>query len=161
MEASFVQESESAVFGKLAKEGILQIGRGGRFRVSYTGGIVLVSDGTQLVQYDPATRTAQRMDLQTATREMPLLNVLVDPASIEAYYTVKGDGETRVVLDPRRKDLPSVTVEGSGAFLHRMSWTDATGAEQTLELKRPSTPKRDFPPATFTFTAPTGTRWLQ
>ncbi len=161
MESPFVQESESAVFGKLAKEGLLQLGRSGRFRVGYTKGIILVSDGVQLIQYDPSTRTAQRMDLQAATREMPLLNVLVDPASIESYYSIKGDGEARVILDPKRKDLPKVVVEGSGTFLRRIAWTDPTGAQQTLELKRPSTPKRDFPAATFTFTAPAGTRWIQ
>lgn len=161
MESAFTQESESAVFGKLTKEGTLQLGRGGRFRVNYTKGITLVSDGTQLIQYDPATRTAQRMDLQNATREMPLLNVLVDPASIVSFYTVKGDGESRVILEPRRKELPKVMIEGSGTFLRRIAWTDPTGAQQTLELKRPNTPKRDFPAATFTFTAPAGTRWIQ
>jgi outer membrane lipoprotein-sorting protein len=161
MEATFIQESESAVFGKLTKEGTLQLGHGGRFRVSYTKGIVLVSDGIQLIQYDPATRTAQRMDLRTATREMPLLNVLVDPASIESFYTVRGDGESRVTLEPKRKELPKVMIEGSGTFLRRIAWTDPTGAQQTLDLKQPRSPKRDFPPATFIFTAPAGTRWIQ
>lgn len=161
MEAAFVQASESAVFGKLAKNGTLQLGRGGRFRVSYTKGIVLVSDGAQLIQYDPATRTAQRMDLKAATQEMPLLNVLVDPASIETYYTVRGEDERRVILEPKRKDLPKVAVEGQGSFLRRILWTDPTGAQQTLDLTQPRTPARDFPPSTFVFTAPAGTRWIR
>ncbi len=161
MEAAFVQESESAVFGKLTKEGSLQLSRGGRFRVAYTKGIILVSDGTQLIQYDPAAKTAQRMDLRTATRDMPLLNVLADPASLEAYYTTKADGETRMILEPKRKDLPKVTVEGHGAFLQRIAWTDPTGANQVLNLKAPRTPAKDFPSSTFIFTAPAGTRWIQ
>jgi outer membrane lipoprotein-sorting protein len=160
MESSFTQESESAVFGKLTKNGRLQLSRGGRFRVTYTKGIVVVSDGDQLIHYDSSIRTAQRMELRAAIRDMPLLNVLVNPDAIESFYSVTGSSETRVVLEPKRKDLPVVVVEGQSGFLRRISWTDPTGAKQVFSLKDPHSPKNGFPVSTFQFTAPAGTRWI-
>jgi outer membrane lipoprotein-sorting protein len=161
LESDFVQESESAVFGKLTKSGTLQLAKGGRLRVTYVKGMVLVADGTKLIQYDPAARTAQRMDLRSATKDMPLLNVLVEPSALEGSYSVQAVGEERIQLKPRRKDLPQVTVEGHGAFLTRVSWTDPTGAKQSLELKNPHVPKADFPPSLFKFVTPAGTRWIE
>jgi outer membrane lipoprotein-sorting protein len=160
MEAEFVQESESAVFGKLTKAGTLQLATGGRLRVTYVKGMVLVSDGSKLIQYDPAARTAQRMDLRSAAKDMPLLNVLVNPSALENSYVVKAEGEDRVLLEPKRKELPEVTVEGRGAFLNRVTWTDPTGARQMLQLKNSRIPKADFPASMFKFAAPQGTRWI-
>jgi outer membrane lipoprotein-sorting protein len=160
LESDFVQESESAVFGKLKKEGHLQMASGGRLRVTYTKGLLLVSDGVSLIQYDPAARTAQRLELRSATRDMPLLNLLVDPAALEAAYSIKAESEERIQLEPKRKDLPKVTVEGRDGFLKRVTWIDATGAKQALELKAPRVPKSSFPATTFVFTAPVGTRWI-
>ena len=160
LESEFVQESESAVFGKLKKAGRLQLGSGGRLRVTYEKGLLLVSDGVNLIQYDPVTRTAQRLDLRSATRDMPLLNLLVDPAALEAAYSVKAEDEDRIQLDPKRKDLPKVTVEGRDGFLRRVTWIDGTGAKQVLELKNPHIPKTAFPPSNFSFKAPAGTRWI-
>ena len=159
-ESGFVQESESAVFGKLKKEGQLQLAKGGRLRVTYLKGMILVSDGTQLIQYDPMAMTAQRLALHSATRDMPLLNILVDPAALQAAYQVKAESADQVLLEPKRKDLPKVTVEGKDGFLRRVTWTDATGAKQVLELKNPHIPGQAFPPSVFTFKAPAGTRWI-
>ena len=159
-ECGFIQESESAVFGKLRKEGKLQLAKGGRLRVTYVKGMVLVSDGTNLIQYDAAARTAQRLTLRSATKDMPLLNILVDPAALEAVYQIKAENADQVLLEPKRKDLPKVTVEGRDGFLRRVTWTDPTGARQVLELQNPRIPSREFPPSVFTFQAPAGTRWI-
>jgi len=161
LESDFTQESESAVFGKLAREGRLQLAKGGRLRVTYAQGMILVSDGTDLVQYDPGARTAQRLSLRTARKEMPLLNILLNPAALEESYSVQpGEGD-RLLLDPKRKGLPAVTLEGKGGFLSRISWTDGTGARQVLELKAPRIPRSAFPATTFIFKAPSGTRWIR
>lgn len=159
-ESGFIQESESAVFGKLKKEGQLQLAKGGRLRVTYVKGMVLVSDGTNLVQYDPMAMTAQRLKLRSATRDMPLLNILVDPGALEAVYRIRVEDENRVLLEPKRKDLPKVVVEGQDGMLKRVTWTDATGAGQMLELQHPRIPGKGFPSSTFTFIAPAGTRWI-
>lgn len=161
LESEFTQISESAVFGHLKKAGLIQLDSGGRLRVSYVKGVTLVSDGKTLVQYDPSARTAQRMDLRSAVRDMPLLNVLVDPRALEASYSIRVEAPERLQLEPRRKDLPAVQAQGENGFLKRISWTDPTGAQQSVELKAPRTPKEKWPPATFTFTPPAGTRWIR
>ena len=131
-ESGFIQESESAVFGKLRKEGKLQLAKGGRLRVTYVKGMVLVSDGINLIQYDPMAMTAHRLALRSATRDMPLLNILVDPAALGAAYEIKAENPDQVLLEPKRKDLPQVLVEGKDGFLRRLTWTDATGAKHPL-----------------------------
>jgi outer membrane lipoprotein-sorting protein len=160
LESGFIQESESAVFGKLRKEGKLQLAKGGRLRVTYVKGMILVCDGSELIQFDPTARTAQRLVLRSATKDMPLLNILVDPAALELVYVVKAGNADQVLLEPKRKDQPRVVVEGQNGFLSRVTWTDGTGAKQVLELKNPHIPRTDFPPAFFTFKPPTGTRWI-
>jgi len=160
LESGFVQESESAVFGKLTKTGKLQLAKGGKLRVTYEKGMVLVSDGVQLTQYDPMARTAQRLELHSATKDMPLLNILVDPAALGTAYTIKAENADQVLLEPKRKDLPKVLVEGRDGLLKRVTWTDATGAKQVLELTKPRVPSHAYPPAVFTFKAPAGTRWI-
>ena len=160
LESGFIQESESAVFGKLKKEGKIQLAKGGRLRVTYVKGMVLVSDGIHLIQYDPMAVTAQRLSLRSATRDMPLLNILVDPTALESAYQIKAETADQVLLEPKRKDLPKVMVEGKDGLLKRVTWTDATGAKQVLELKNPRVPNTDFPPSVFTFKAPAGTRWI-
>lgn len=160
LESEFIQESESAVFGKLKKEGKIQLAKGGRLRVTYVKGMVLVADGIHLIQYDPMSMTAQRLSLNSATRVMPLLNILVDPAALERAYQIRAENADQVLLEPKWKDLPKVTVEGKAGLLKRVTWIDATGAKQVLELKTPRVPKKDFPPSLFTFKAPVGTRWI-
>jgi outer membrane lipoprotein-sorting protein len=160
VECGFVQQSESAVFGNLERRGTLQLARGGRIRVSYTSGLLLVSDGSSLVQYDPAARTAQRFDLHSATTDMPLLNVLLDLKAVQVAYKVVAVGQDRLKLEPRRAGFPAVELEGRGAFLHRVAWQDSTGAKQVLVLKDPRVPSAPFPPSVFTFKAPEGTRWM-
>ena len=161
LESSFTQESESAVFGKLKREGKLQLAKGGRLRVTYAKGMLLVADGTTLVQYDPMASTAQRLDLRTARKDMPLLNILLDPTALEDSYEIRAEQGERVLLEPRRKELPPVLLEGKGRILGRVTWTDGTGAKQVLELKHPRTPGSAFPASTFTFKAPAGTRWIR
>lgn len=160
LESDFTQVSESAVFGQLKRSGRLQVGGGGRLRVSYSGGLLVVSDGATLVQYDSSTRTAQRLNLHTAVKDMPLLNILIDPSALEASYTVLSEQPDQVLLKPKRKELPAVVVEGSGSFLRRIQWTDGTGAQQEIRLTQPRTPKAPFPASLFRFTAPAGTRWI-
>jgi outer membrane lipoprotein-sorting protein len=161
LESDFVQESESAVFGKLEKDGKIQLAQGGRLRVTYRQGMVLVSDGVNLIQYDPAAVTAQRTALRTATQEMPLLNILVNPAALSEAYRISSERADQVNLEPKRKDLPRIVVEGRDGFLRRVFWKDATGAQQMLELKNPHVPGTSFPPAVFTFKTPGGTRWIK
>jgi outer membrane lipoprotein-sorting protein len=156
LSADFVQESESAVFGKVARKGRLQIAPGSKLRVAYVGGLLLVSDGHRIVQYDPDTRSAQRMELKRAMREAPMLALLVDPADLGKYYAITFQGET-VKLAPKAKDLPAVEAEGKGAFPLSFRWTDPTGAAQELHLSNPSAAAVDA--ATFRFVAPAGTRW--
>jgi outer membrane lipoprotein-sorting protein len=160
LESDFIQESDSAVFGKLKKEGTIQLAQGGRLRVTYVKGMILVCDGINLVQYDPMAMTAQRLVLRSATKEMPLLNILVDPTALESAYEIKSEAVDQVQLEPKRKDLPKVLVEGKHGYLRRVTWTDATGAKQVLELTSPRVPKGPFPSSTFTFKAPPGIRWI-
>jgi len=159
MECHFVQQSESAVFGNFERQGTLQLARGGRMRVSYSSGLLLVCDGSALVQYDPATRTAQRFELRSAASDMPLLNVLLDLKALKESYQVIPGGTDSIKLVPRRKGLPPVELQGQGAFLHRVAWSDSTGAKQVLVLKNPHVPSVPFPASTFSFKPPEGTRW--
>jgi outer membrane lipoprotein-sorting protein len=158
LEAAFVQEGESAVFGKVSREGTLKLAPGGRLRVAYTRGILLVCDGRKLIQYDPDTRSAQRMDLQRALAEVPLLAVLMDPKAVEHHFKVTFQG-ARVTLVPRQAGLPTLEAEGKGPWPERFQWTDATGAHQVLRLKSPRRAGADA--GSFTFQAPAGTRWAE
>ena len=156
--ARFSQESDSAVFGKLRQEGSLVLARGGRLRVAYESGLLVVADGRQLVQYDPDTRTAQRMDLLEALRDFPLLGLLLEPARIEILYRPEPLPDGAVRLHPKEPGLPEVRVEGRNGLLRALSWTDGTGARQHLVLLDPKAPPRTSP-GMFRFDAPKGTRW--
>lgn len=157
LESPFVQESESAVFGKLKRTGRLAVLPGGRVRVAYDKGLLVICDGKVLVQYDPATRTAQKFSLAACQREMPLLGILVDPAALDRAYEITASGEV-MELAPRKPGTPKIRLEGRAGRLHRIQWTDATGAAQSLELTQPRSPGA-LPPSTFRFQAPAGTRW--
>jgi outer membrane lipoprotein-sorting protein len=134
--------------------------KGGRIRVAYSTGLLVVSDGSSLVQYDPAARTAQRINLRTAASDMPLLNVLLDLKALGTAYKIASAGPDRLHLEPRRPGLPKVELEGREGFLRSVTWLDSTGAKQVLELQNPHVPSSPFPAAVFTFQAPAGTRWL-
>lgn len=151
----FQQTSESAVFGKLARKGLIEAAQGGRLRVSYDDGLLLVADGASLVQYDPDTRTAQRMDLGQALLDMPLLNLLVAPERLAKAYRVERASADTVRLVPLRKDLPAMTVQGSGRFARVLRWTDASGAQQELRLLDPAMPA-SLPASDFRFQLPGG-----
>lgn len=158
LESRFRQESESLVFGKLAREGRLTLARGGRLRVAYTGGLTVTCDGRYLVQYDPDTRTAQRVELARAVRDFPLLGILLDPARLERLYRIEAMGGDAVRLIPREATLPELKATGRGGLLRTLEWTDPSGARQKLELLDPhATTKVD--PGTFRIQVPTGTRW--
>jgi outer membrane lipoprotein-sorting protein len=160
LESGFVQQSESAVFGKLNRQGHLKLAKGGRLRVEYRQGLLLVADGRSLTQYDPDARTAQRTTLRSAAADVPLLNILLNPADLAGFYEAKaGPGQT-VALEPRRPGLPRVVLTGNAGLLRRIQWQDATGASQQIELQDPRVPAAPFDPAVFTFQAPAGTRWL-
>lgn len=156
--SSFRQESESLVFGKLARKGTLTLARGGRLRVAYEGGLVVTCDGRQLVQLDPDTRTAQRMSLAQAQREFPLLNLLTDSTKIRVLYRTVEIGSDALTLVPRQAGLPELKVTGRKGLLHSLEWTDPTGAKQTLELLDPKTPS-SVPSSVFKALIPAGTRW--
>lgn len=158
LESDFVQTSESAVFGTLRKQGRLAVARGGRLRVAYEKGLLLVSDGKRLVQYDPQTRTAQGLDLARAMGEFPLLNVLMDPRNLETSYEVIAEG-AKLRLKPRSPGLPEVRVEGREGFPTLITWKDGTGAQQNLSLVKPRQAK-GISEATFKFDPPKGSRWL-
>jgi len=161
LETGFRQESESAVFGKLVRTGRLRLARGGRLRVEYQKGLLLVADGATLVQYDAAARTAQRVDLRSAGKDAPLLMVLLDPGSMGQVFEVKPAGPGELTLEPKKPGLPKVTVEGQGGLPRRIRWTDPTGARQVLEFLDPKVPKAAFPAATFLFQPPAGLRWIK
>jgi outer membrane lipoprotein-sorting protein len=161
LESGFVQQSESAVFGKLRRQGQLKLAKGGRLRVEYRQGLLLVADGRNLIQYDPAARTAQRTPLRSAANDTPLLNIMLNPGALSAFYDAKAGADQSVALEPRRPGLPRVVLNGRGGLLRRIQWTDATGAGQEIELQDPRVPAAPFDAATFTFTAPAGTRWLK
>ena len=160
LESRFVQVSDSAVFGKLRRTGLLRMAKGGRIRVEYQKGLLLVADGRSLCQYDPAARTAQKVDLRSASRDAPLLMVLLDPGTLEQVFTVvDGPGPDSFTLEPRKPGLPKVRLEGQGSLPRRISWTDPTGANQVLEFLDARVPAA-FEASLFTFKAPAGTRWI-
>ena len=154
----FRQESDSAVFGKMAREGHLLLGRGGKLKVVYDSGLTVTSDGRHLVQYDPDTRTAQRMELARAVQDFPLLGILLDPARIAALYQAKPLGGDAVRLVPRSPEVPALKATGRKGLLHTLEWTDPTGAHQRLELLDAKTPPPPGPDA-FKPQVPPGTRW--
>ena len=160
LETAFVQESESAVFGKLEQKGRLRMAQGGRLRVDYLKGMVLVANGRSLIQYDPAARTAQRQNLRSVAADAPLLNVLLNPGTLSAFYEASPGPGDSVVLVPRRPSLPRVELAGRGRMLEQIQWTDATGARQRIEFQEPRIPAA-FDAAVFTFQPPSGTRWLE
>ena len=157
IECRFRQESESAVFGKLVRQGHLQVARGGRLRITYDSGLLLVADGTRLTQYDPDTRTAQRSSLGASLEDAPLLALLVDPARLDLSYEAQVLGPGRVRLRPRKPGLPALEVEGTGRFPKSLHWTDGTGAAQALVLLDPKVPVA-LDPSLFRFTLPEGAR---
>ena len=159
LESSFAQDSESAVFGSLHKLGKLSLARGGRLRVAYEGGLLLVSDGRSLVQYDADARTAQRFDLKAAQAEAPLVSVLLDPAALAHEFEIQGRADGSVRLKPRKAGLPEVELQGRGAAPTLIRWIDPSGAGQALRLTLTRTPA-SIPAATFQFQAPAGTRWV-
>jgi len=154
----FRQESDSAVFGKMAREGSLLLARGGKLKVAYDSGLTVTSDGRHLVQYDPDTRTAQRVDLARAVRDFPLLGILLDPSRIEALYRVEPLGSDAVKLVPKAPDIPALKATGRKGLLHSLEWTDPTGARQRLELLDAKTPPLPGPD-TFKLQVPASTRW--
>ena len=153
--ARFTQRSQSQVFGELAKQGRVEAAQGGRLRVTYEDGLLLVADGTSLIQYDPDTRTAQRMDLGQALLDMPLLNLLVAPERLAKTYKVETVSADTVRLVPLQKGLPAMEVQGSGRFARVLRWADASGAKQELRLLDPSAPA-SIPADRFRFVLPKG-----
>jgi len=158
LESRFRQESESLVFGKLSRGGRLALARGGRLRVAYEGGLTVTCDGRYLVQYDPDTRTAQRVELARAVRDFPLLGILLDPARLDRLYRTESVGSDAVRLIGREAGLPELKATSRKGLLHTLEWTDPTGARQKLELLDPTSPGT-LPPATFKAQLPPGTRW--
>jgi outer membrane lipoprotein-sorting protein len=158
LESRFRQESDSAVFGKLAREGRLALARGGRLKVSYAGGLTVTCDGRHLVQYDPDTRTAQRVELARAVRDFPLLGILLDPARLERLYRLEVYGGETLKLVPKDAGLPELKATGRKGLLRSLEWTDPTGARQKLELLDPRVPAA-LAPGTFRLEVPPGTRW--
>jgi outer membrane lipoprotein-sorting protein len=158
LESRFRQESDSAVFGKLSREGHLVLARGGRLKVAYAGGFTVTCDGKQLVQYDPDTRTAQKVDLARALRDFPLLGILLDPQRLEGLYKLQAIGGDSLKLLPREAGLPELKATGRKGFLHSLEWTDPTGARQKLQLLDAKTPAQ-LRPGSFAAQLPPGTRW--
>jgi len=161
IQAAFVQTSDSAVFGKLKRKGSLRLAKAGRLHVVYEDGLELVADGQSLIQFDPDTRTAQRMDLLDAAMEAPLLRLLTNPAKLGGTYSIEPLPNGQVRLKPLKQGQPEIRIEGSGSLPKRLKWTDASGAGQVLELLDARIPAKDFPVETFRFQAPKGTRWLR
>ena len=159
LESGFVQQSQSAVFGKLTRQGQLKLAKGGLLRVEYHQGLLLIADGRELVQYDAAARTAQRSGLRGAADAAPLLNILLNPGALAGFYQASPAGGQAVQLEPRRPGLPKVLLSGQGGLLQRIQWTDSTGASQEIQLAGARVPAA-FPAGTFVFHAPAGTRWL-
>ncbi len=158
LEARFEQVGESAVFRSLKRQGTLQVSRGGRLRVNYDKGLQLVCDGRTLTQFDPLARSAQRLELQMALKDAPLLALLVDPGMVNQHYRIRSEGP-KVVLEPLKNGMTPVELTGEGALLSSVTWTDGTGARQTLRLIKPAL-RREFPKGTFEAKLPAGTRWI-
>jgi outer membrane lipoprotein-sorting protein len=158
--SAFTQEGESAAFGKLVKKGSIVTAKGGRLRVEYEKGIILLCDGSQLTQYDPSTRTAQVYDLKDISQEWPLLRLLTGPAALDQVFDVSVQNDGAIKLTPKKAGLPEVLLEGKGTFLHKATWEDGTGAKQVLTLTAPKTVS-DPGRAPFTLKAPVGTKWIR
>jgi outer membrane lipoprotein-sorting protein len=158
LESQFRQQSDSEVFGKLSRGGRLALARGGRLKVAYEGGLTVTCDGRHLVQYDPDTRTAQRVELARAVRDFPLLGILLDPSRLERLYKAEVFGGETMKLMPKEAGLPELKATGRKGLLHTLEWTDPTGARQKLELLDPRTAPA-LPPSTFKAQVPAGTRW--
>jgi outer membrane lipoprotein-sorting protein len=126
--------------------------------VTYEGGLTVTCDGQHLVQYDPDTRTAQRVELARAVRDFPLLGILLDPSRLDRLYRLESPGGDVVKLTPKESGLPALKATGRHGLLHTLEWTDPTGARQKLELLDPKSPT-NLPPATFKMQVPAGTRW--
>ena len=162
----FIQEGESAAFGKLTKNGTILTASGGRLRVEYEKGVLLMSDGRQLWQYDPSTRTAQSHDLKDVSGEWPLLRLLTDPTALNKVFHVNPQSDGKIKLTPKksersvRSDLPEILLEGKGGFLYRATWKDGTGAMQVLTLTNPRSPS-DPGNRPFSFELPKGAKWLR
>lgn len=99
--------------------------------------------------------------MRSAVNDTPLLNIMLNPGALSAFYEAKAGAGESVALEPRRPGLPRVVLSGQGGLLRRIQWTDATGAGQEIELQDPRVPAAPFGPATFIFNAPAGTRWLK
>lgn len=160
LQAAFIQTSDSAVFGKLKRKGSVRLARDGRLRVVYEDGLELVADGQSLIQFDPDTRTAQRMDLQEAALEAPLLRLLTDPSKLGRTYSIEPFSTGQVRLKPLKRGLAEIRIEGSGNLPRRLEWVDPSGAGQVLELLDARVPGKEFPGDTFRFHAPKGTQWI-
>jgi outer membrane lipoprotein-sorting protein len=158
LESRFRQDSDSLVFGKLTRGGQLTLAKGGRLRVAYEGGLTVTCDGRHLVQYDPDTRTAQKVELARAVRDFPLLGILLEPARLERLYRVEPLGGEALKLVPREQGLPELKASGRKGLLHTLEWTDPTGARQKLELLDPKSPVV-LAPGRFGLQVPAGTRW--
>jgi len=158
--SSFVQEGDSAAFGKLTKKGSILAAGGGRLRVEYDKGTLMLCDGAVLTQYDPSTRTAQSHRVESISEEWPLLRLLTDPASLGQAYGVSSQDGASVKLSPKKPGLPEVILQGRGAFLHRAEWVDGTGANQTLTFTSPKSPA-DPGRTPFVFRPPAGTKWIR
>jgi len=156
----FIQEGESAAFGKLTKKGSIIAARGGRLRIEYEKGALLLCDGQTLTQYDPSTRTAQSHKMDSISEEWPLLRLLTDPASLGQVYSVASPDGATVVLSPKKQGLPEVTLQGKGGFLHKAEWKDGTGAKQTLIFTAPKSPA-DPGKSPFVFKPPAGAKWIR
>jgi outer membrane lipoprotein-sorting protein len=161
LETRFTQVSQSEVFGKLERRGRLWMASGGRLRVAYDSGLLLVADGRDLITYDPEARTAQRLVLRSAVEEMPLLNLLLDPDALPDRYVLEAAPGGAVRLRPRKPGPPEVLAEGKGRVPTRLRWKDGTGAAQELLLQDPRVPAAALPAAIFRFAEPKGTRWLR
>ena len=160
LSARFTQESESRVFGVLRQTGTIQAAKGGRLRLAYGDGKLLLADGTSLIYFDPDARTAQRTDLRRTAADAPLLKLLLDPAGLRAYCTERSPSTGRLLLEPRRPGFPQVELTGQGNRLEGITWTDPTGARQHVRLEDLRLDTGTFPDGTFRFQAPPGTRWL-
>lgn len=161
LEARFVHRLESAVFGKITRQGKLWLDTGGRMRFAYDSGLLVICDGKLLVQYDPDTRTAQQMPLSLAQKEFPLLGLLVDPTGLGAHYRISNQPSGQLRLEPRTADRgPEILLSGEGTALRRILWKDATGGQQELELQAGKSGGGGVDPTLFRFKAPAGTRWV-
>lgn len=158
LEADFTQQSESKIFGTLKKQGRIQLSRPGKLRVAYEKGLILLSDGDRLVQYDPQTRTASTMDLAHAIADVPLLRLLVDPKLLEESYRVRSE-PPHIKLEARQKGLPSIQLTGNGTQLQQVSWLDPSGARQIMIFKAFQNPG-SLPAGLFSLKLPAHTRWL-